>query len=342
MRIAVDGRHGSGGRGVARYSLRMLEALRAQAPSDEVVAVEGDRARFALAALTGRPRLDRMAGGADVVWAPAPAPLAVSRGVPLVVTIHDLSWQRRTGDFTPYERLWHRAARIDRLVARAAAVVCDTRAVAAEVRARWGVEPAVVVPGPGLAGGPAPLPTLAERPGDTARAVAAGRSSYFLAVGALEPRKAPGLLVGAHAAARARGLRARLVFAGRGRVPVSGDGVEVIAPADDELAALYAGALAVVQPAHLEGFGFPPVEGLAHGTPAIVADLPVYDETIGGGALRVAPGDEAALADALLRMEREPELRARLAAAGRAAVAALSWERAARELRAVLAGAAGR
>jgi glycosyltransferase involved in cell wall biosynthesis len=54
----------------------------------------------------------------------------------------------------------------------------------------------------------------------------------------------------------------------------------------------------------------------------------------------VPAGDPRALADALLRLEREPELRERLAEAAARAAERLSWERAARETRAVLAAAA--
>jgi glycosyltransferase involved in cell wall biosynthesis len=66
----------------------------------------------------------------------------------------------------------------------------------------------------------------------------------------------------------------------------------------------------------------------------------VFEETLGAGAMRVTPGDPEALAEALLRLEREPGLRERLVAAGREAVAELSWERAARETRAILVEAA--
>lgn len=317
MRIAVDGRHLAAGRGVARYSAAMLEHL----PGD-VRVVPGSRAAFAAAALLGRPRLDRAAGGADVAWLPAPAPVAISRGVPVVLTVHDLSWERRPADFTPYERLWHRAARIAALARRAARVVCDTHAVAAEVRARWGIEPVVIHPGPGV--------SHVGRHHDRERA----RPPYLLAVGALEPRKEPELLARAYARARAAGLEAELVWAGSGRLAI--EGARVVQAGDEELGALYAGALAVVHPASYEGFGFPPIEALAHGAPPVVADLPLYDETVGAGALRFPPGDEAGLADALLRIERDPALRERLVAAGREAIAPLSWERAARELHALL------
>jgi glycosyltransferase involved in cell wall biosynthesis len=164
-----------------------------------------------------------------------------------------------------------------------------------------------------------------------------------LAVGALEPRKLPGVLVEAHRIARSRGLEAGLVFAGDGplRRELAGSHATVLGHVPDPtLEALYGSALVVSCVSRDEGFGFTPLEALARGVPPIVADLPVFAETLGEGALRVPAGDVEALADALLRLEREPGLRERLVEAGRGAVAALSWERAARETRAVLAEAA--
>ena len=63
-------------------------------------------------------------------------------------------------------------------------------------------------------------------------------------------------------------------------------------------------------------------------------------EVLGEGALYVRPGDASGLADALLRVAAEPELRERLLTAGRAAIAPLSWAETARRTRAVLAEAA--
>jgi glycosyltransferase involved in cell wall biosynthesis len=352
MRIAVDGRHLAAGRGVARYTRSLLGALAEQFGADDwrvfvpgrepvdapLPAIRhrvGSRALFGAAALTGRPRLDRLAGGADVAWAPAPAPLALSPGVPFVLTVHDLSWIARPQDFTPYERLWHRLARTRALAERATRVIAVSSATRDEILARWGLRPdrvVVVHSGPGIGGIPHLDHDRQGRPADP---------PYFLAVGALEPRKAPGLLVRAHALARGRGLRAELVFAGAGREPAAGPGVRALGAQDDgALRGLYAGALALVHGAVIEGFAFPPIEALAHGVPVIAADLPVLDETVGAGALRVPQGDEEALAEALLAVERDAALRERLVSAGRAAIAGLSWERAARETHAVLAEAA--
>src|SRR3954447_10682195 len=72
MWIFVDGRHAGAGRGVARYTDEILRRMRALGGDWEVV--DQGRARNAVGALVGRPRLGV---GADVVWLPAPAPVAV-------------------------------------------------------------------------------------------------------------------------------------------------------------------------------------------------------------------------------------------------------------------------
>jgi glycosyltransferase involved in cell wall biosynthesis len=297
------------------------------------------RVLFGAGALVCRPRLDRLAGGCDVAWAPAVAPLAVSRGVPLVLTLHDLSFEHAS-DFGVYERVWHRLARPLALARRADRVICPSRAVRDAAEA-WGV-PAdrlrVVRSGPGRP------PAGSASPGALAAALPAGVSPpYILAVGALEPRKLPRVLVEAHRIARSRGFEAGLVFAGDGplRRELAASHSTVLGRVPEAvLEALYGGALAVACVSRDEGFGFTPLEALARGVPPIVADLPVFAETLGDGALRVPAGDVEALAEALLRLEREPGLRDRLVAAGREAIADLSWERAARETRAVLAEAA--
>ena len=338
MRVAVDGRALRPGteraRGVARYLRCLLEELRRAFPEDEYEIVDPGSVRLATAALVGRPRLDRIAGGCDVAWVPAPAPVAISPGVPFVLTVHDLSFEHRPGDYSRYDRAWLRIARPARLALRAERVLCVSEATRQAVLDEWGIEPGrtrTVLPGPG------------RPPGATEEPPPGVPDEFVLAVGALEPRKQPSLLVEAHRQARDAGLRAGLVFAGDGplRAYLERSGPVILGHVPDAvLDGLYERALVVSCASREEGFGFTPLEALARGVPAVVSDLPVFDETVGEGALRVKPGDAAALADVLLRLEREPELRDRLAEAGREAVARLSWESAARATRAALAEAA--
>jgi glycosyltransferase involved in cell wall biosynthesis len=392
MRVAVDGRTLRPGaaraRGVARYLRCLLEELRRLSPEDEYELVDPGRAGQATAALVGRPRLDRLAGGCDVAWLPAPAPVAISRGTPYVLTVHDLSFVHRARDYPLYDRLWQGLARPARLARDANRVLCVSDATRRAAIEEWRIEEdraRTVLSGPGRAraalvpsgaaaaapGGaqtgpdaaaPRGLPTAphtaasgdpptgpdaaepAGPPTDPDPSTRAGLpaelpETFFLAVGALEPRKLPGVLAEAHRRALSEGLRAGLVFAGDGRLrgELVERGATVLGHVPDAtLDALYERALAVVCASREEGFGFTPLEAASLGTPSVVTDLQVFSETLGEGALRVPPGDPDSLARELLRLERDPGLRERLASAAREAAGRLSWERAARETRSAL------
>jgi len=359
MRVGVDGRTlVKGRRGVARYTFGILSALAELRTGDEyvvllppgperaaaagqlaalpsVTAVSGRgprRARFAAAALTGRPRLDRALGGnPDVVWLPEPAPVAISHDVPVLLTVHDLSWEQRPGDFTAYERAWLSVAHPGALARRAQRVVCVSEATRREALASWDLDPARA--------------RVVHSGVEAAAGEAGGR--YLLFVGALEPRKGIDTLAEAYAQARADGLVAPLVVAGDGRQRKLLDGLEgvrLVGQADDaELGRLYRGAVALVLPSRLEGFGFTPLEALAHGKPSVLSDLEVFRETLGDeGAVYVPVDDAARLAEALTEVAGDPGLRARVVEAGRPALERLTWERAARETHALLEEAAGR
>jgi len=312
MRISVDGRHLGAGRGVARYVHELLPRMRALGGEWDVA--ELGRLGHAAGALAGRPRLGV---GADVVWLPAPAPVAA--GAPYVLTVHDLSWVERPQDFTRYERLWHLGGRLRRLAEGARALIAVSATTRDALAAHWGIEGdrvRVVRSGPGLA----------RNETGVVRQFRSTRP-YFLFVGALEPRKDPVTAARAFAMARERGLDAELWFAGDGRLAteLSGEGVRLLgAQSEEQLRELYANAIALVQPALLEGFSFPPVEALTLGTPAIVSDIPVHREILGNGAQRFTPGDPASLAEQLLNLEP----------AGPAPD--LSWDRAAKETYEVL------
>jgi glycosyltransferase involved in cell wall biosynthesis len=364
MNVGIDGRSLAGvqaRRGVAHYTASLAGALAAAFPADAwrllVLGGKPDaalpgvetvgrrlprRVAFGVAALAGHPRLDRLLGGGlDVAWAPAPAPVAVSRDVPLVLTLHDLSFADRPADYTAYERAWHRLGRLDSLARRAERVMAVSQATRDAALARWDLDPervAVVASGVTRPASP-PDP-------DEARRRLGLPERYLLFVGALEPRKAPDLLARAFARARRQGLDTGLVVVGTGRLAgaLEGPGVHRLGPRGrSDLEALYAGAVALVMPSRAEGLGFPPLEAAACGTPSVVSDLPIFRETLGDdGALRVPPGDETALAEALVRVAADDALRARVAGAAAGAIEGRTWEATARAAHAVLLEAAAR
>jgi glycosyltransferase involved in cell wall biosynthesis len=104
---------------------------------------------------------------------------------------------------------------------------------------------------------------------------------------------------------------------------------------DGTLAALYRLARVFVFPSLYEGFGFPPLEAMASGTPVITSNVSSLPEVVGDAALMIDPLDAGALAAAMSRVLSDEALRTMLIARGRARVQAFSWTRAARDTRAV-------
>lgn len=98
---------------------------------------------------------------------------------------------------------------------------------------------------------------------------------------------------------------------------------------DARLDELYSTAMAFAFVSDYEGFGLTPLEALASGIPPIVADTQVSREVCGAAALYVAPGNVAALAEAIVAVLTDASLRARLLAEAPTVLARYSWDRAA-------------
>jgi glycosyltransferase involved in cell wall biosynthesis len=105
---------------------------------------------------------------------------------------------------------------------------------------------------------------------------------------------------------------------------------------------LVTGGRALVHPATYEGFGLPPLEAMAAGTPVIAAAAGSLPEVVGDAGMLVAPDDDDAWRDALERIDTDDAWCASLVAAGRARSATFSWERTAAETAAVHHACLGR
>lgn len=301
MRVVFDSRPANDPRGIGRYARCLLDAyMDAGLP---VVALDAlprppAPARFAEALEHVLLARDVRRLGVDVLHQPSIDLVSLRPGVPLVVTLHDLvplehpERYLRTG---VKHRLRYAA------VKRAARVVVPSRAVAADCTRLLGVEPVVIPEAPAPAFRP-----VADPRAELARLELPDR--FLIWVGGLDPPD-PRKRVAELADAVARGDGLPLVLAGRigaeaaglaraGRVILTGR------LSDEELAALYSAAEALVFPSEQEGFGLPPVEALACGTPVAAFASAALGETLAGaqGALLVEPGDFGALLDAAERL----------------------------------------
>jgi glycosyltransferase involved in cell wall biosynthesis len=102
---------------------------------------------------------------------------------------------------------------------------------------------------------------------------------------------------------------------------------------DKTLAVLYRLARVFVFPSLYEGFGFPPLEAMASGTPVITSNVSSLPEVVGDAALLIDPMDAAAIAQAMRRVLMDSELREELRQRGLRRVKEFSWERSVRRVR---------
>ena len=100
---------------------------------------------------------------------------------------------------------------------------------------------------------------------------------------------------------------------------------------DADLPALYRQATVFAYPSIYEGFGLPPLEAMACGTPVVASSASSVPEAVGDAGLLHDPFDVDELADALHRVVRDDALRADLRARGLARAVEFTWRRTARE-----------
>jgi alpha-1,3-rhamnosyl/mannosyltransferase len=267
------------------------------------------------------------------------APLAQRH--PLVLSIFDLIHLRYPQEYSRIHPLYYRHV-VRPLVRRARAVVTLSEASKHDLVALLGADPERVHVTPLAA-----EPRFAPQPPEAIARVCAAHDlapGYLLHLSNYRGHKnAEGV---AHAFARLRkeGTRVSLVLAGnpppvfRAWLDREGiaDGVRMLRHVDDaDLPTLYAGARAFVFPSRCEGFGLPPLEAMACGTPVIVSNVSSLPEVIGDAGLFVDPEDPAAIARAMADLISDDALHADLSARGRARAALFSWERVARETKAL-------
>lgn len=274
------------------------------------------------------------------------APLAGR--TPLVLTVYDTlaldhpEWCK-TANWLHY-RLTMPAA-----IRRAARLIVPSSAVRQAILARVpAAADRIEIIHPGLRDGLAPVTD--EEALHAFRARRGLDSGYILFLGNLEPKKNLARLVRAYHELRRTGRTAcRLVIAGRrgwkdddvfATVRALGLQDEVVFTgfvSDQDLALFYGAADLFVFPSLYEGFGLPPLEAMACGSPVVTSDRGALPEAVAGAALTVNPLDIAGLADAMHRALSDAGLRARLRAAGLERARDFDWRRAAEATEAVYA-----
>ena len=271
-------------------------------------------------------------------------PLVPVRGGRTLVVVHDVfPLQQRAGEFptdTNTLRRWHYSLAIRRAIKAADILVADSEFTASKIARFFEAAERISV---------IPLGIDHERfhpPSETGE-IERLRSFYrlppqfYLFVGSLSFHKNLRLIVETYSSGdlpRQYMLPVVLVGASRNEDP-SNPTVQLIdckgireyfqflgyIP-DTDLPALYGAARALIHPAWHEGFGLPPLEAMACGTPVIASNRTAIPEVVGDAALLIEPGSSESLARALHSVNDE-DMRRQLIARGLKRAAGYSWQR---------------
>lgn len=261
--------------------------------------------------------------------------------VPVVVTVHDLSWHRYP-ETHPADRIRWLERAMPTTFERAAAIVVDSDFIRRELRATFAVSDRRVHT-VHLGVSPAFHPRSAAETHERLDPIGLAHGGYVLAVGTIEPRKNIGHVLAAYSLLP-DALRAQfpLVIAGakgwhatdlerklrvlmeEGQVRFLGRVPQGVLPM------LYAGAKAFVFASLYEGFGLPPLEAMASGVPTLVADRASLPEVTGDAALRIDPERPEDTARTLAGILEDADAHADLGHRGRLRATEFTWEKTAR------------
>ena len=330
--------------GLQRYLLELLSRI----PSDHVRQIaprhplRGDRAH--LWEQTVLPLRTR----GDLLWSPSnTGPLTVSRQV---VTLHDVLPMDHPEWVKPRFAAWNRFL-TPKLARRVARVITDSEFTKSRILEMTGVgeDKVVVVPlGVDVRFGP----QSKEDVESAIHQLELPTNRYVLSLGSLVSRKNLGRLLRAwEVIYRSLPEDVWLVVSGakvKSLVFQDVPELEALPPRvfftghvpDELLPFLYAGAMTFAFLSVYEGFGLPPLEAMASGTPTLVGNRTSLPEVVGDGAVQVDPYDIEAIADGLSRLIMDDSLRLVLRQKGLERAALFNWDKAAEQTWRVLTEAA--
>lgn len=364
MRIAIDLRPLMGGKisGVEVYTESMLHALLKQDTQNEYILFytgyrRHDFSRFAkhysnvrlrhiripnkilnlCFSLLRWPKVDRLLGGADVLWVPDPRPTPVSKTCRKISTFHDLSFEDFKPSFSLKTRLWHKVLRPKKEAKEAHHIIAVSQFTKTRLTEEYGIPDekiTVIYEAAGDVLRPMGLPKLF----DVVKRKYQLPDQYFLCLSTLEPRKNIPAVIKAFLNWKAHTPNPyKLVVAGKAEPAIfktldleHHPDVHLTGFVDEaDKALLYEYARAFFYPSHYEGFGLPIVEAMQCGAPVVTSDIGAMREIAGGAAHLVNPDDLKALETAFHQLFSDDVYHAMLREKGLERARSFSWDAAA-------------
>lgn len=278
----------------------------------------------------------------DLWWQPHFNHLALPKSLPLVLTVHDLSFWRYPEFFSARKNFWHRSVNLPKLLGRADQLIAISEHTKRDLINLAAVsEQKIQVISSGLS------PACQYLSKDDLRVFKVKHKyqlpeRFILFVGTLEPRKnLPGLILAYNELRRqnpqlsdvqliiigANGWKYQEIYQLAQSSPYYHDIKFLGYLNETEKIWLYNLATVFAFPSFYEGFGFPPLEAMACGLPVVCSFASSLPEVAGEAAIMVDPYNPQSLAAAMVQVLNSSELQEQLRAKGLEAVKKFSWQK---------------
>ena len=300
------------------------------------------------------PKIDQLIGGLDVFLSPHFLLTPLSVACPRVLVIHDLSFERFPGFFSHRDLLWQNFMHPKSQAQHADAIISVSGSTRRDLMAIWGIDGGkikVVYPGIGF--------------------ISDGRKNniqehekiikkyslpenFILALSVIEPRKNYNGLIMAFelfdeisfpknknislviAGPKPKSAREVVLAVGRSKLR---DRIFLPGFIDEaDKACLYAAARIFVYPSFFEGFGFPPLEAMALGTPTVVSNRSSLPEIVGDAAIAIDPHNISEMARIMAELFADDNVRNILSEKGKIKALEYEWGRTAEQIYGILEG----
>ncbi len=251
-------------------------------------------------------------------------------------TFHDLAVLDRPEWFNPRFAAWY-GWLLPRLARRVQHIIAVSEFTKRRITERIGIEPQKITVIP-IGVDERFVRKSPEEVVEVRKSLGILSQHYLLCVGSVEPRKNLHRLLQAWTRLQEQiPSDIQLVVAGaKGRSLVFPDvSFEQLPPKvhltgyvkDEQLAGLYSGALALIYPSLYEGFGLPPLEAMACGTPVITSNVTSLPEVVEDAAMLIDPLDVNSIAEGMKRVVESSSLREELQRKGLERAKKYTWER---------------
>ncbi|MGA1046875.1 MAG: glycosyltransferase family 4 protein [Minisyncoccia bacterium] len=365
MRIGIDARGITDGfkGGVGEYTQHIIQSLSESQDLDleflatgirhnsEIIGVKNTWLQYPNRALNfslktlGRPYLDRaFSQKPDKVWMPNWNITSVSPETELILTVHDLAIRVLPEVFSQKMRLWHKYIGIDKLLDRTNTIIAISESTKRDLIDIYGVKSEKIKV---IYSGIDPLfrQEFSQPSIQQVKQKYNLPEKYILYLGTIEPRKNIQLLIQAFEQVAIRDKEVKLVIAGVNgwlykqihqaidNSPFRDRILRIGFVAVEDKPIVYKLARVFVYPSLYEGFGFPPLEAMASGTPTIVANNSVFPEIVLNSAYKTSPYDKLELSEIIYSMLTDNSLYKHYAKQGLERSLDFNWDKTAQEMR---------